>query len=108
MLSVFPITLRLSRLSTYFALCHGDYDDDIFCLLFSAGELEKQQGAKTHSVKNNGTQLELRGKQGSPSGVCECVCVHCRFLISRPPAKTLSSIALIHRLLKQSWTTAVL
>uniref|UniRef100_A0A3Q0R563 IQ motif and SEC7 domain-containing protein 3 n=1 Tax=Amphilophus citrinellus TaxID=61819 RepID=A0A3Q0R563_AMPCI len=38
-------------------------------------ELEKQQGAKTHSVKNNGTQLELRGKQGSPSGVCVCVCV---------------------------------
>uniref|UniRef100_A0A3B4ETI9 IQ motif and SEC7 domain-containing protein 3 n=1 Tax=Pundamilia nyererei TaxID=303518 RepID=A0A3B4ETI9_9CICH len=35
-------------------------------------ELEKQQGAKTHSVKNNGTQLELRGKQGSPSGVCVC------------------------------------
>uniref|UniRef100_A0A3Q4GE96 IQ motif and SEC7 domain-containing protein 3 n=1 Tax=Neolamprologus brichardi TaxID=32507 RepID=A0A3Q4GE96_NEOBR len=34
-------------------------------------ELEKQQGAKTHSVKNNGTQLELRGKQGSPSGVPE-------------------------------------
>ncbi|KAM8909464.1 IQ motif and SEC7 domain-containing protein 3 isoform 2-T2 [Spinachia spinachia] len=31
-------------------------------------ELEKQQGAKTHSVKNNGTQLELRGKLGSPSG----------------------------------------
>ncbi|XP_044199566.1 IQ motif and SEC7 domain-containing protein 3 isoform X2 [Thunnus albacares] len=31
-------------------------------------ELEKQQGAKTHSVKSNGTQLELRGKQGSPSG----------------------------------------
>ncbi|KAM9845567.1 IQ motif and SEC7 domain-containing protein 3 [Aulostomus maculatus] len=31
-------------------------------------ELEKQQGAKTHSIKNNGTQLELRGKQGSPSG----------------------------------------
>ncbi|XP_028426762.1 IQ motif and SEC7 domain-containing protein 3 [Perca flavescens] len=31
-------------------------------------ELEKQQGAKTHSVKNNDTQLELRGKQGSPSG----------------------------------------
>uniref|UniRef100_A0A8C6TEI1 IQ motif and Sec7 domain ArfGEF 3a n=1 Tax=Neogobius melanostomus TaxID=47308 RepID=A0A8C6TEI1_9GOBI len=30
-------------------------------------ELEKQQGAKTHSVKN-GTQLELRGKQPSPSG----------------------------------------
>uniref|UniRef100_A0A3B4YI97 IQ motif and SEC7 domain-containing protein 3 n=1 Tax=Seriola lalandi dorsalis TaxID=1841481 RepID=A0A3B4YI97_SERLL len=38
-------------------------------------ELEKQQGAKTHSVKNNGTQLELRGKQGSPSGVCVCVSV---------------------------------
>ncbi|RXN05155.1 IQ motif and SEC7 domain-containing 3 isoform X1 [Labeo rohita] len=33
-----------------------------------AGELEKQQGAKTHSIKNNGTQLELRGRQGSPSG----------------------------------------
>nr|XP_019947953.1 PREDICTED: IQ motif and SEC7 domain-containing protein 3 [Paralichthys olivaceus] len=31
-------------------------------------ELEKQQGAKTHSVKNNGTQLELRSKQGSTSG----------------------------------------
>uniref|UniRef100_A0A3B5M3A8 IQ motif and SEC7 domain-containing protein 3 n=1 Tax=Xiphophorus couchianus TaxID=32473 RepID=A0A3B5M3A8_9TELE len=28
-------------------------------------ELEKQQGAKTHSVKSNGTQLELRSKQGS-------------------------------------------
>ncbi|XP_066523172.1 IQ motif and SEC7 domain-containing protein 3 isoform X1 [Hoplias malabaricus] len=31
-------------------------------------ELEKQQGAKTHSSKNNGTQLELRGRQSSPSG----------------------------------------
>ncbi|XP_066580106.1 IQ motif and SEC7 domain-containing protein 3 [Amia ocellicauda] len=31
-------------------------------------ELEKQQGAKTHSAKNNGTQLEIRGKQGSPPG----------------------------------------
>ncbi|XP_057179648.1 IQ motif and SEC7 domain-containing protein 3 isoform X2 [Triplophysa rosa] len=31
-------------------------------------ELEKQQGAKTHSIKNNGTQLELRGRQGSLSG----------------------------------------
>ncbi|KAM9327592.1 LOW QUALITY PROTEIN: IQ motif and SEC7 domain-containing protein 3-like [Pholidichthys leucotaenia] len=30
-------------------------------------ELEKQQGAKTHSVKTNGTQLELRSKQCSPS-----------------------------------------
>ncbi|XP_033845530.2 IQ motif and SEC7 domain-containing protein 3 isoform X2 [Periophthalmus magnuspinnatus] len=30
-------------------------------------ELEKQQGAKAHTVKN-GTQLELRGKQPSPSG----------------------------------------
>ncbi|KAK7886164.1 hypothetical protein WMY93_025785 [Mugilogobius chulae] len=30
-------------------------------------ELEKQQGAKAHSVKN-GTQLELRGKQSSPLG----------------------------------------
>ncbi|XP_030633975.1 IQ motif and SEC7 domain-containing protein 3 [Chanos chanos] len=32
-------------------------------------ELEKQQGAKPHSAKNNGTQLEIRGKQGSPSGI---------------------------------------
>ncbi|KAA0721163.1 IQ motif and SEC7 domain-containing protein 3 [Triplophysa tibetana] len=31
-------------------------------------ELEKQQGAKTHAIKNNGTQLELRGRQGSLSG----------------------------------------
>ncbi|XP_073722790.1 IQ motif and SEC7 domain-containing protein 3 isoform X2 [Misgurnus anguillicaudatus] len=31
-------------------------------------ELEKQQGAKTHSIKNNGTQLELRGRQSSPLG----------------------------------------
>nr|XP_015208609.1 PREDICTED: IQ motif and SEC7 domain-containing protein 3 isoform X2 [Lepisosteus oculatus] len=31
-------------------------------------ELEKQQGAKTHSSKNNGTQLESRGKQSSPPG----------------------------------------
>ncbi|KAG7454483.1 hypothetical protein MATL_G00260190 [Megalops atlanticus] len=31
-------------------------------------ELEKQQGAKTHSAKNNGTQLEIRGKQSSPPG----------------------------------------
>ncbi|KAM6986843.1 LOW QUALITY PROTEIN: IQ motif and SEC7 domain-containing protein 3-like [Aplochiton taeniatus] len=31
-------------------------------------ELEKQQGSKAPSAKNNGTQLELRGKQGSPSG----------------------------------------
>uniref|UniRef100_W5KDX4 IQ motif and Sec7 domain ArfGEF 3 n=1 Tax=Astyanax mexicanus TaxID=7994 RepID=W5KDX4_ASTMX len=30
-------------------------------------ELEKQQGSKTHSSKNNGTQLELRGRQSSPS-----------------------------------------
>uniref|UniRef100_A0A3Q3W208 IQ motif and SEC7 domain-containing protein 3 n=1 Tax=Mola mola TaxID=94237 RepID=A0A3Q3W208_MOLML len=41
-------------------------------------ELEKQQGSKTHSVKNNGTQLELRGKQGSPSGVCVHVSIHNR------------------------------
>ncbi|XP_014865682.1 PREDICTED: IQ motif and SEC7 domain-containing protein 3-like isoform X2 [Poecilia mexicana] len=34
-------------------------------------ELEKQQGAKTHSVKSNGTQLELRSKQGSLSGNTE-------------------------------------
>ncbi|XP_046878549.1 IQ motif and SEC7 domain-containing protein 3-like [Hypomesus transpacificus] len=31
-------------------------------------ELEKQQGAKALASKNNGTQLELRAKQGSPSG----------------------------------------
>ncbi|XP_029104679.1 IQ motif and SEC7 domain-containing protein 3-like isoform X2 [Scleropages formosus] len=31
-------------------------------------ELEKQQGAKTHSAKSNGSQLEIRGKQGSPQG----------------------------------------
>ncbi|XP_051786672.1 IQ motif and SEC7 domain-containing protein 3-like isoform X8 [Erpetoichthys calabaricus] len=29
-------------------------------------ELEKQQGAKSHPTKNNGSQLGLRGKQGSP------------------------------------------
>uniref|UniRef100_A0A8D2ZGI1 IQ motif and SEC7 domain-containing protein 3 n=1 Tax=Scophthalmus maximus TaxID=52904 RepID=A0A8D2ZGI1_SCOMX len=46
-------------------------------------ELEKQQGAKTHSVKNNGTQLELRGKQGSPSGVCECACASVALLNHR-------------------------
>uniref|UniRef100_H2US12 IQ motif and SEC7 domain-containing protein 3 n=1 Tax=Takifugu rubripes TaxID=31033 RepID=H2US12_TAKRU len=33
-------------------------------------ELEKQQGSKAPSLKNNGAQLELRGRQGSPSGVC--------------------------------------
>ncbi|KAL4660212.1 IQ motif and SEC7 domain-containing protein 3-like isoform X1 [Arapaima gigas] len=31
-------------------------------------ELEKQQGAKTHLAKSNGSQLEIRGKQGSPQG----------------------------------------
>ncbi|XP_061085528.1 IQ motif and SEC7 domain-containing protein 3-like [Conger conger] len=31
-------------------------------------ELEKQQGDKTHSSKNNGTQLDLRGTQASPLG----------------------------------------
>ncbi|KAK1790018.1 hypothetical protein P4O66_002334 [Electrophorus voltai] len=31
-------------------------------------ELEKQQGSKTPSSKNNGTQLELRGRQSSPLG----------------------------------------
>ncbi|XP_059361507.1 IQ motif and SEC7 domain-containing protein 3 isoform X2 [Carassius carassius] len=35
-------------------------------------ELEKQQGAKGHSIKNNGT-LELRGRQGSPSGKQEMI-----------------------------------
>ncbi|XP_060695371.1 IQ motif and SEC7 domain-containing protein 3-like [Hemiscyllium ocellatum] len=31
-------------------------------------ELEKQQGAKTPSSKNNGTQLDIRTKPGSPAG----------------------------------------
>ncbi|XP_053717619.1 IQ motif and SEC7 domain-containing protein 3 isoform X2 [Synchiropus splendidus] len=31
-------------------------------------ELEKQQGAKGHAIKNNGAQRELRGKQGQPAG----------------------------------------
>lgn len=43
-------------------------------LLFPAGELEKQQGSKAPSLKNNGAQLELRGRQGSPSGACSCAC----------------------------------
>ncbi|KAG7225737.1 hypothetical protein INR49_012323 [Caranx melampygus] len=70
-------------------------------------ELEKQQGAKTHSVKNNGTQLELRGKQGSPSGVCACVCVcvHCCFLILKPSAETLSPAALMCPLLKTKFAS---
>ncbi|TRY94499.1 hypothetical protein DNTS_003534, partial [Danionella cerebrum] len=34
-------------------------------------ELEKQQGAKTHSIKSNCSQLELRGRQGSLSGTQE-------------------------------------
>ncbi|XP_046729250.1 IQ motif and SEC7 domain-containing protein 3 isoform X2 [Silurus meridionalis] len=34
-------------------------------------ELEKQQGAKTLTSKNNGTQLEIRGRQTSPSGKIE-------------------------------------
>lgn len=58
----------------HLSILHSDAVCTLWLLLissFSAGELEKQQGAKTHSVKNNGTQLELRGKLGSPSGVCE-------------------------------------
>ncbi|KAJ8373532.1 hypothetical protein SKAU_G00041120 [Synaphobranchus kaupii] len=31
-------------------------------------ELERQQGAQTHSAKNNGTQLDLSGTQASPLG----------------------------------------
>ncbi|KAJ8392283.1 hypothetical protein AAFF_G00076470 [Aldrovandia affinis] len=31
-------------------------------------ELERQQGVKAHCSRNNGTQLEIRGKQGSPTG----------------------------------------
>lgn len=33
-----------------------------------AGELEKQQGAKTLSLRTNGAQMELQSKQGSPTG----------------------------------------
>uniref|UniRef100_H2US11 IQ motif and SEC7 domain-containing protein 3 n=1 Tax=Takifugu rubripes TaxID=31033 RepID=H2US11_TAKRU len=32
-------------------------------------ELEKQQGSKAPSLKNNGAQLELRGRQGSPAAL---------------------------------------
>ncbi|XP_061108977.1 IQ motif and SEC7 domain-containing protein 3-like [Conger conger] len=31
-------------------------------------ELERQQGGKAHCGRNNGTQVELRGKRGSPPG----------------------------------------
>ncbi|XP_067346574.1 IQ motif and SEC7 domain-containing protein 3 isoform X3 [Channa argus] len=73
-------------------------------------ELEKQQGAKTHSVKNNGTQLELRSKQGSPSGNKEVddrsghnaveVSIHNRLqtyqLSSSTTAQTPESVALLN------------
>lgn len=42
----------------------------VFFSLLPEGELEKQQGTKAPSLKNNGAQLELRGRQGSPSGGC--------------------------------------
>ncbi|XP_019129029.2 IQ motif and SEC7 domain-containing protein 3 isoform X3 [Larimichthys crocea] len=72
-------------------------------------ELEKQQGAKTHSVKNNGTQLELRGKQGSPSGNQEIddrsghnaveVSIHNRlqtYQLSSSTARSPESVALLN------------
>ncbi|XP_040002910.1 IQ motif and SEC7 domain-containing protein 3 [Xiphias gladius] len=72
-------------------------------------ELEKQQGAKTHSVKNNGTQLELRGKQGSPSGNQEVddrsghnaveVSIHNRlqtYQLSSSTARSPESVALLN------------
>ncbi|XP_070709607.1 IQ motif and SEC7 domain-containing protein 3 [Pempheris klunzingeri] len=72
-------------------------------------ELEKQQGAKTHSVKNNGTQLELRGKQGSPSGNQEMddrsghnaveVSIHNRlqtYQLSSSTARSPESVALLN------------
>ncbi|KAM7378275.1 hypothetical protein PAMA_013258 [Pampus argenteus] len=72
-------------------------------------ELEKQQGAKTHSAKNNGTQLELRGKQGSPSGNQEVddrsghnaveVSIHNRlqtYQLSSSTARSPESVALLN------------
>ncbi|XP_045927588.1 IQ motif and SEC7 domain-containing protein 3 isoform X1 [Micropterus dolomieu] len=72
-------------------------------------ELEKQQGAKTHSVKNNGTQLELRGKPGSPSGNLEVddrsghnaveVSIHNRlqtYQLSSSTARSPESVALLN------------
>ncbi|XP_059181512.1 IQ motif and SEC7 domain-containing protein 3 isoform X1 [Centropristis striata] len=72
-------------------------------------ELEKQQGAKTHAVKNNGTQLELRGKQGSPSGNQEIdersghnavqVSIHNRlqtYQLSSSTARSPESVALLN------------
>ncbi|XP_076577890.1 IQ motif and SEC7 domain-containing protein 3 isoform X3 [Chaetodon auriga] len=72
-------------------------------------ELEKQQGAKTHSVKNNGTQLELRSKQGSPSGNQEIddrsghnaveVSIHNRlqtYQLSSSTARSPESVALLN------------
>uniref|UniRef100_A0A3B3UXZ6 IQ motif and SEC7 domain-containing protein 3 n=1 Tax=Poecilia latipinna TaxID=48699 RepID=A0A3B3UXZ6_9TELE len=67
-------------------------------------ELEKQQGAKTHSVKSNGTQLELRSKQGSLSGVCmelgvERVSIHNRlqtYQLSSSAAQSPESAALLN------------
>ncbi|XP_044199565.1 IQ motif and SEC7 domain-containing protein 3 isoform X1 [Thunnus albacares] len=72
-------------------------------------ELEKQQGAKTHSVKSNGTQLELRGKQGSPSGNQEVdersghnaveVSIHNRlqtYQLSSSTARSPESVALLN------------
>ncbi|XP_033845529.2 IQ motif and SEC7 domain-containing protein 3 isoform X1 [Periophthalmus magnuspinnatus] len=71
-------------------------------------ELEKQQGAKAHTVKN-GTQLELRGKQPSPSGQREVddrsghnameVSIHNRlqtYQLSSSTARTPESAALLN------------
>lgn len=52
-------------------VCHGGDDSKLVSSpLFPVGELEKQQGSKAPSLKNNGAQLELRARQGSPPGVC--------------------------------------
>lgn len=67
--------VKINRLSLFLSvLCHGRNDSHlVFFLLFPAGELEKQQGTKAPLLKNNGAQLELHGRQGSPAGVfCGC------------------------------------
>lgn len=69
--------LKIDHLSLFVsALGHGRNDSHVgFILsLFPAGELEKQQGTKAPSLKSNSAQLELRGRQGSPAGVCVQTC----------------------------------
>lgn len=40
----------------------------LYMLLPSLGELERQQGTKTHSVRSAGAQGDPQSKQGSPTG----------------------------------------